>query len=199
MTTPAIQFKGVSCHLVELFDCLRGGRGRFGFITRARRSWLRCSPRTRISFLLYDELSALSRDQKKIVEEGRFDYVESWCCGSLQEFRNLWKQVVPWKHFLRSPGHSESGFYRHARARMAGRINEENMVNWMSFGQIEAFCRRRDSAAGMDFPLGGNFLRSEYSPESRGSASNTVRKVEKPYSVPIGRSVGRSSTGYTGR
>ncbi len=73
----------------ELFDCLRGGWGQFGFITRARLLLRRCLPRVRTSFLLYDDLSDLIRDLQKIVEEDRFDYVETWCSASLQGFQEL--------------------------------------------------------------------------------------------------------------
>ena len=79
----------------ELFDCLRGGWGQFGFITRAKLRLRPCLPRVRTSFLLYDDLSHLIQDLRKMVEEERFDYVESWCAASLQGFQQLESTKIP--------------------------------------------------------------------------------------------------------
>ena len=71
----------------ELFDAVRSGLGQFGAITRARLKLRRCLGRTRTYFLLYDDLGAMMRDAQTVIDENRFDYIESWCVPCPQGFR----------------------------------------------------------------------------------------------------------------
>ncbi|MGH9351971.1 MAG: FAD-binding protein [Terriglobia bacterium] len=63
----------------ELFDAVRAGLGRFGVITEATLDLRRHQPRFRSFDLLYDDLGALLGDLKTLMDEERFDYLESWC------------------------------------------------------------------------------------------------------------------------
>ncbi|MGH9401700.1 MAG: FAD-binding protein [Terriglobia bacterium] len=63
----------------ELFDAVRAGLGRFGVITEATLELRRHQPRFRSFDLLYDDLGALFGDLKTLMDEERFDYLESWC------------------------------------------------------------------------------------------------------------------------
>jgi FAD/FMN-containing dehydrogenase len=71
----------------EVFDAVRSGLGQFGVITRARLTLRSCLTRTRTYFLLYDDLGALMRDAQLVMEQDRFDYIESWCVPCPQGFR----------------------------------------------------------------------------------------------------------------
>jgi cytokinin dehydrogenase len=74
-------------HDRELFDTARGGLGLAGIITRATMRLRPFKPRTRTFFLLYDDLAALFRDERTLIEHGRQDYLESWCVPCPQGFR----------------------------------------------------------------------------------------------------------------
>lgn len=63
----------------ELFDAVRGGLGRFGVITEATLELRRHKPHFRSFDLLYDDLDALLSDLKTLMNDERFDYLESWC------------------------------------------------------------------------------------------------------------------------
>lgn len=71
----------------EIFDAVRSGLGQFGVITRARLKLRRCKPRVRTYYLLYDDLAALMRDAKTVIDEDRVDDMESWCVPCPQGFR----------------------------------------------------------------------------------------------------------------
>src|SRR5262245_53725991 len=71
----------------EVFDAVRSGLGQFGVITRARLKLRRCKPRVRTYYLLYDDLAALMRDAKAVIDEDRVDDMESWCVPCPQGFR----------------------------------------------------------------------------------------------------------------
>jgi len=71
----------------ELFDAVRGGLGLSGIITRATIKLRRAKPSTRTFFLLYDDLGALLRDERTLMERGEADYLESTCVPCPQGFR----------------------------------------------------------------------------------------------------------------
>lgn len=63
----------------SLFNLVRSGLGQFGIITEAEVLFRERLPRNRTYMLLYDNLEAVLNDSKKIMQEGRLDYIESWC------------------------------------------------------------------------------------------------------------------------
>lgn len=71
----------------ELFDVLRAGLGMFGVVTEVKLQLRRHKPRVRTLYLLHDEIEALTGDLKRLMQEERFDYLESWCTPLAQGFR----------------------------------------------------------------------------------------------------------------
>jgi len=63
----------------ELFDSIRSTLGQLAVITRAKVKLRPVKPRCVTYFLLYDDLGACLEDNRKIMEEDRTTYVESWC------------------------------------------------------------------------------------------------------------------------
>ncbi len=61
-----------------LFDAVRAGRGQFGIIVRARVRLVPVPPQARTYTALYSDLPRFLEDQRKLIEEGRFDYVEGF-------------------------------------------------------------------------------------------------------------------------
>ncbi|WP_426732599.1 FAD-binding protein [Myxococcus faecalis] len=59
-----------------LFDAVRSGLGQFGIIVRARVRLVEVQPRARTYLALYDDLHRFLEDQRRLIEDGRFDYVE---------------------------------------------------------------------------------------------------------------------------
>jgi FAD/FMN-containing dehydrogenase len=59
-----------------LFAAVRAGLGQFAVIVRARVRLVDVPPHTRTYTALYGDLQTLMRDQERLVQEGRFDYVE---------------------------------------------------------------------------------------------------------------------------
>nr|BDT32572.1 FAD-binding protein [Myxococcus sp. MH1] len=59
-----------------LFDAARSGLGQFGIIVRARVRLVDVQPRARTYLALYDDLHRFLEDQRRLIEDGRFDYVE---------------------------------------------------------------------------------------------------------------------------
>ena len=70
-----------------LFNAVRAGFGQFGIIVKARLRLRHAKSRFRTHFLLYDELGKLMRDARLLIEEGRFDFIESWAVPCPQGFR----------------------------------------------------------------------------------------------------------------
>ncbi|MGW4211138.1 FAD-binding protein [Lentzea sp. NPDC004789] len=69
----------MTCSATEnraLFDCVRGGLGQFGVITRATVRLAPASDRTRWYKLWYDDLAVFLSDQARLVREGLADHVE---------------------------------------------------------------------------------------------------------------------------
>ncbi|MCG3196483.1 MAG: putative oxidoreductase ORF5 in fasciation locus [bacterium] len=63
----------------EIYDLARSGLGQFGVITRAKVKVRKRQPQNRTYMLLYDNLEGVLADSKKMMSDGRFDFVESWC------------------------------------------------------------------------------------------------------------------------
>lgn len=59
-----------------LFDSVRAGLGQFAVIVRARLRLVPVPPETRTYTALYDDLATFTRDQVRLIRDGRFDYVE---------------------------------------------------------------------------------------------------------------------------
>jgi cytokinin dehydrogenase len=74
-------------HNRDLFDAVRSGLGTCGVITRAGIRLRRVKPQTRTFFLLYDDLPALMRDERTLIERDAATYLESWCVPCPQGFR----------------------------------------------------------------------------------------------------------------
>ena len=64
---------------ISLFDCTRCGLGQFSVITEARIRLRRVLSGVRTFALLYDDLETLMKDQERVISQGRFQYIESWC------------------------------------------------------------------------------------------------------------------------
>ena len=73
----------------DLFDAARCGAGQFGVITEAVLKVRRHPPRFRSFYLLYDDLAALLDDLKTVMNDARFDYLESWCVPCPQGFKKV--------------------------------------------------------------------------------------------------------------
>lgn len=73
----------------DLFDAVRGGLGRLGAITETTLELRRHQPRFRSYDLLYDDLGALLADLKTLMQDERFDYLESWCVPLPQGMRKV--------------------------------------------------------------------------------------------------------------
>ena len=73
----------------DLFDAVRCGAGQFGVITEAALKVRRHLPRFRSFYLLYDDLTALLDDLKTVMNDARFDYLESWCVPCPQGFKKV--------------------------------------------------------------------------------------------------------------
>lgn len=70
-----------------LFDAVRAGFGQFGIIVKARLRLRRAKSHFRTHFLLYDDIAKLMKDARMVIEEDRFDFIESWAVPCPQGFR----------------------------------------------------------------------------------------------------------------
>jgi cytokinin dehydrogenase len=70
-----------------LFDAVRAGFGQFGIIVKARLRLRRACSHFRTHFLLYDDVTKLMKDARLVMEEDRFDFIESWAVPCPQGFR----------------------------------------------------------------------------------------------------------------
>ncbi|HYE79298.1 MAG TPA: FAD-binding protein [bacterium] len=71
----------------ELFDCARSGLGQCGVIVEAVVQLRKCASHTRTFFLLYDDLETFMQDTESVFNEGRVDYLESWCVPAPMGFK----------------------------------------------------------------------------------------------------------------
>jgi len=73
----------------DLFDAVRAGMGQFGAITRASLKIRAHHPRFRSYYLLYDDMAVLMKDLEKVMDDERFDFIESWCTPCPQGFKQV--------------------------------------------------------------------------------------------------------------
>jgi cytokinin dehydrogenase len=93
----------VRCSVIEnreLFDAVRCGAGQFGIITEAVLKVRRHAPHFRSFYLLYDDLAALLGDLKTVMNDARFDYLESWCVPCPQGFKRVAGQRQPFAQWF---------------------------------------------------------------------------------------------------
>jgi cytokinin dehydrogenase len=88
-----------TCHR-DLFDALRAGLGQCGVITEVHLELRRHQPRVCTFYLLYDDLQALLGDLKALIEEARFDYLESWCVPLPQGMRKIGGERQPFAQWF---------------------------------------------------------------------------------------------------
>jgi len=84
----------------DLFDAARCGVGQFGVITEAVLKVRQHAPSFRSFYLLYDDLRALLGDLKTVMDDARFDYLESWCVPCPQGFKNVGGQRQPFAQWF---------------------------------------------------------------------------------------------------
>lgn len=73
----------------EYFYHVLCGLGQFGIITRAKLKLRVSATHVRVFFLLYDEMKKLMRDARMLMDEGRMDFIESWCTPLPMGFRKV--------------------------------------------------------------------------------------------------------------
>ena len=73
----------------DLFDAVRAGMGQFGVIAGAKLKIRSHLPNFRSFYLLYDDLGVLLDDLKIVMNDKRFDYLESWCVPCPQGFKQV--------------------------------------------------------------------------------------------------------------
>ena len=84
----------------DLFDAVRGGMGQFGVIIEARLRLRRHQPKVRTFMLLYDDLTYLLEDLRALMDEERFDYLESWCVPCALGFRKISGERQPFAQWF---------------------------------------------------------------------------------------------------
>jgi cytokinin dehydrogenase len=107
----------------DLFDATRCGVGQFGVITEAVLKVRRHPPRFRSFYLLYDDLAALLDDLKAVMNDARFDNLESWCVPCPQGFKKVGGQRQPfaqWFFPLHATVEVEEGEAAEAAEKLAG-------------------------------------------------------------------------------
>ncbi|MGA3324883.1 MAG: FAD-binding protein [Terriglobia bacterium] len=107
----------------DLFDAARCGVGQFGVMTEAVLKVRRHGPRFRSFYLLYDDLAALLDDLKTVMNDARFDYLESWCVPCPQGFKKVAGQRQPfaqWFFPLHATVETEGGEAPEAGGKLAG-------------------------------------------------------------------------------
>lgn len=107
----------------DLYDAVRCGAGQFGVITQAVLKVRRHPPRFRSFYLLYDDLAALLDDLKIVMNDARFDNLESWCVPCPQGFKRVGGDRQPfaqWFYPLHATVEVEEGQAPEAAAILAG-------------------------------------------------------------------------------
>jgi cytokinin dehydrogenase len=113
-----------------LFNAVRAGLGQFGAMTEVTLELRRHKRHFQSYYLLYDDLTALLNDLKLVMDDERFDYLESWGAPLVQGFRKVNGRVEPfaqWFYPLHVTAEVEGGakgdlsaalgglkFYKHA-------------------------------------------------------------------------------------
>ena len=73
----------------ELFYHTLCGLGQFAIIARAKLKLRSHKSHVRTFFLVYDNLKTVLRDQRALIEEGRMDFLESWCTALPLGFKKV--------------------------------------------------------------------------------------------------------------
>lgn len=73
----------------ELFNMARSGLGQFGAITRATLNMRRFKPLVRRYFMLYDDIDTFMSDARTVMQDGRCDFLESFCVPAAMGFRTV--------------------------------------------------------------------------------------------------------------
>lgn len=73
----------------ELFNMVRSGLGQFGVITRATINVRRFKPLVRRYFMLYDDIDTFMTDARTVMQDGRCDFIESFCVPAPMGFRTV--------------------------------------------------------------------------------------------------------------
>jgi cytokinin dehydrogenase len=73
----------------EVFDAVRSTLGQFGLIVEAKLRLRPHKPNVKMYFLLYDSQRAYMEDAQRVMDEGRFDFIESFCAPVPMGFRHL--------------------------------------------------------------------------------------------------------------
>ncbi len=134
----------------DLFDAVRCGAGQFGVITEAVLKVRRHLPRFRSFYLLYDDLAVLLDDLKTVMNDARFDYLESWCVPCPQGFKKVGGQRQPfaqWFFPLHATVETEEGQAPEAAGKLAGlkfyrHVHTED-------GEVAEFFTRLDNLFGL--------------------------------------------------
>jgi cytokinin dehydrogenase len=129
----------------DLFDAVRAGLGQFGVITEATLELRRHKPTFQSFYLLYDDLTALLEDLKLLMDEKRFDYLESWCVPLPQGFRKSNGRVEPlaqWFYPLHATVEAD-GAPEPDQATLLGGLNFYKHVH-TEHGEIGDFLTRLD-------------------------------------------------------
>jgi len=73
----------------ELFSHSLCGLGQFGLITKIKHKLKTVKPLVISYYLLYDEIEALLKDARMLMEEERIDYIEGWAVPLPQGFKTI--------------------------------------------------------------------------------------------------------------
>ena len=73
----------------ELFYHSLCGLGQFAIICRAKLKLRTHKSHVRTFYLLYDDLKKVMRDARMLIEEGRMDFIESWCTPLPMGFKKV--------------------------------------------------------------------------------------------------------------
>src|SRR5215218_10480580 len=137
----------------ELFDVVRCSLGQFGIITRAKVRLRRFKPIVRKYYLLYDDLSVLMEDTKKVMDPSNetFSSLESWCTPCFQgikkigegmELREGVQTFAYWMFPLHLTVEFEPGQEPDTAEVLKG-LNPYRHLETSDFQQVE-FCERMD-------------------------------------------------------
>jgi cytokinin dehydrogenase len=107
----------------ELFDAVRAGMGQFGVMTEAKLRLRKHLPKVRSFYLLYDDLGVLLEDLKTVMNDERFDFLESWCVPAPQGFKKVGGErqaFAQWFYPLHATVECDAGAAPEAQAKLGG-------------------------------------------------------------------------------